>query len=417
MAKIVRIGHYDPENLAEVAFHFGRKGDDLPVLALLQESEPNQTNGNGFTALHHAAQFDRLSVLSALLQAGANPNHINSQGVTPLMMARSAEAVRLLLNAGADVDAIGIPNRLGLKGGSTALMRAAGQGRQSVVAALLQAGADHRWRDANGHGPLLFAAHREHSETVALLLDAGAEVGFNEAVLLGDSALVRQFLADGMDLNAGAMQEALQWAAKAGQTHIVALLLDKGAAVDCTDEWGETVLMQAASYGRAETMRLLLARGANVNSVSFSGGTALMKCLQSGARPNPEGVELLLQAGADVGARSDSGWTPLMLTATWGDAAIAEKLLVRGAEPNVFTDEKASSAEGCTTANALMMAAANGHLEVVRLLLRHGADAQARNSEGTTILELLERRQHNGPKQEHSAAILALLQIVTTKTT
>ncbi len=37
MAEIVKVGDYDASNLASIAFHFGKKGDDAPVLALLEQ--------------------------------------------------------------------------------------------------------------------------------------------------------------------------------------------------------------------------------------------------------------------------------------------------------------------------------------------------------------------------------------------
>ena len=56
---------------------------------------------------------------------------------------------------------------------------------------------------------------------------------------------------------------------------IVALLLERGADVERTDNWGESSLLVASLYGYVETVLELLCRGASVNHASLSGLTPL----------------------------------------------------------------------------------------------------------------------------------------------
>ena len=105
-ARLERDALYVPALLCKVA-----------VLQLLIDAgaDPNAVNSDGDTALHKAAGCvlpNAAEVVLVLLNAGADPNAVNSDGETPLHQAAecqwfgSAEAVLVLLNAGADPNAI-----------------------------------------------------------------------------------------------------------------------------------------------------------------------------------------------------------------------------------------------------------------------------------------------------------------------
>ncbi|HVJ80487.1 MAG TPA: ankyrin repeat domain-containing protein [Planctomycetia bacterium] len=92
---------------------------------------------------------------------------------------------------------------------------------------------------------------------------------------------------------------------------------------------GTTPLMQAALYGDAESVRRLLERGADPDARNESGATALMWAVD-----DVEKLRLLLKAGAKVNARSDDGRTALLIAAGWVGAGDAVKLLLdHGADP------------------------------------------------------------------------------------
>jgi len=94
----------------------------------------------------------------------------------------------------------------------------------------------------------------------------------------------------------GADVHALRWAAEYGHTDTVALLLDRGANVHAR---GDDALCWAAENGYADTVELLLDRGANVHA---RGDYALRWAAENG---HTDTVELLLDRGADVHARND----------------------------------------------------------------------------------------------------------------
>lgn len=127
---------------------------------------------DGWTPLHLAAHFGSLDALRTLLAHGATHRAIsqNSNGNQPLQAAtagRQAEAVAILLEVGADVDA---PS----EGGFTALHSAAVTGDARMTRMLLDAGATVDVETKGGKTPMEFAIEADHAEIVDLLEAAKA---------------------------------------------------------------------------------------------------------------------------------------------------------------------------------------------------------------------------------------------------
>lgn len=138
--------------------------------------------------------------------------------------------------------------------------------------------------------------------------------------------------------------------------------LNKGADVNCRDNYGLTPLIWAAIQGHEEVVRLLLERGGDVEAKNNNGDTALLWASVMGHKGV---VELLLDRGAnaDLGERG-SGVTALMAAAAEGHADVAQVLMEKGAAIN------ARDRNGNT---ALTHASVRGYSEVVELLLAEGA--------------------------------------------
>lgn len=101
-------------------------------------ADVDHLSGNGYSALHHAAENGAADLATQLLAAGAQPGLANGNGYTPLHAAcdgSQTAIVRILLTAGASPDAEDVYGFVPLHG-------AACQGSTAIAQLLLAAGAD-----------------------------------------------------------------------------------------------------------------------------------------------------------------------------------------------------------------------------------------------------------------------------------
>ena len=363
------------------------EGDAARVAQLVKAGAPvNQANVFGATPLSEAARRGDTAVLRILLEAGANPDSPNAEGQTALMsVARTGnvEAAKLLLKHGAKVDV------RESWGGQTALMWAASQDQSQMITLLASKGADvnaraavREWqrrvtaegrpKDMNrgGFTALLFAAREGHVASVKALLAAGADI--NLADPDGTTPLIVALMNGHWD---------------AGK-----LLIESGADVNLWDWWGQSPLYVAVDMNTLptsarvdlptmdqatglEVIRLLLAKGANANA-------------QLKLRPPFRMVSQDRQSDPMI----DAGVTPLLRAAKAADVPAMQLLLAAGAHvdlPNIFGHTPLMAACGAGRGNNPTR---GGHqteeqaIEAAKLLLKAGADVNARTRDGDTAV-------------------------------
>ena len=159
---------------------------------------------------------------------------------------------------------------------------------------------------------------------------------------------------------------ALMAAALRGDSQLVEDLLLAGANPNATNQAGGTALMYSVVGGSLEILQNLLDAKAAVNQSSSNGWTPLMMAI---AKRKSELAKRLCQAGADVNATDVYGWTPLMRAAYEGYAEELKLLLSQ-----VSLDLERINDHGQT---ALHLAVIGEHIELVQLLLQHGAQHRA----------------------------------------
>jgi quinoprotein dehydrogenase-associated probable ABC transporter substrate-binding protein len=216
---------------------------------------------------------------------------------------------------------------------------------------------------------------------------------FSNAVIAGDAGRVRYLLDRGVDANVrfGDGYTALINATRFNFPDIVALLLERKADVNGADLSHWTPLMYAAWIDSADFVRQLVARGAKVDAGDDDGLTALGVAAQNA---KPHALEALLSAGANInGPVGKGGYTPLMLAASSGSEETAGLLIRHGADVN------AKNAGGVTP---LMVVAANNAAAIGSLLLKSGADPAVRDEDGRTAAAIA--------KSNNSTDVLKLLQ-------
>jgi len=143
-----------------------------------------------------------------------------------------------------------------------------------------------------------------------------------------------------------------------------------------SDNWGMTALHFAAENGDLAMVRFLLENGAEVNARGPCGNTPLHYAATR------EVAEALIAGGADVHAKGNRGMTPLHYARNRG---VAEVLLAHHAIVDQRSDELGIDLFGHgrkpPDTTPLREAAFHGRLDVVKLLIEHGADVNAKGSE------------------------------------
>ena len=136
---------------------------------------------DGTTALHWTVHYDDLETSELLIRAGANVSAANRAGVTPMRLATingNASMIAKLLEAGAD------PNAALTRDGDTPLMMAARTGDADALQVLLDSGAEVNTLESwGGTSALMWAISEHHLIAVEMLLDSGADVNARSKVV------------------------------------------------------------------------------------------------------------------------------------------------------------------------------------------------------------------------------------------
>jgi ankyrin repeat protein len=172
---------------------------------------------------------------------------------------------------------------------------------------------------------------------------------------------------------AGKQEEALA-AAHRGNSGSLSKLLENGAvSPNVVDKEGNSLLMIAVREGHLSAVTTLLRFHPQLDHRNRHGDSALMF---AASRSDMKLLDLLLVNGAKTNPSGDEiAWTALHYAAFEGELPVVERLLAAGANINALTPN---------LSDALMLAARNGHTEVVRLLLKMPIDLNRRNDHDMT---------------------------------
>ena len=371
------------------------------ILRQERKEEEGVDKDNLNCLLVRAVNSDCTEAVTFLLTVGGDPN-LYSNGMSLLCLASMngyTETVKLLIEAGADVNLVGYFEL-------TPLMLACLHCHEDTVSLLLQSGADPSLQTNIGATALMYSiCNNKYFSIVRLLLKAGAVVnaqdkdGYSALTMAcrdGCYKLAELLIQYGADVQLSTVQHSspLIIACKNGHEDIAALLLTSQADPNQQDSNGFTALMKASQLQLTQAISLLLSSGADPNLQSNRGQTALSAAMSSfncddsvsllllsaGADPNLQdyvgstalmkaahceyvsGVRILLNAQAHVNLQNSYGYTALHYSSSGGNLAITELLLSAGANSALLTIDNQK---------ALDLALASEHAEVCQLLLMH----------------------------------------------
>ncbi|KAJ9587146.1 hypothetical protein L9F63_019334, partial [Diploptera punctata] len=210
----------------------------------------------------------------------------------------------------------------------------------------------------------------------------------------------------------------LHAAASMGQIDLVRLLVEKGGGLEIENREKRTPVMVACLTGNFEVVKFLKAHGAQMNVIDTHQNTALILASQSG---NVQLVSFLVQSGLDVNTRNELGQNALLEAAEHKNWDIVRFLISSGADITSFNKVHNDSIDphknyGKTVLHfasehdvediivdilnteininvkdgnmmtPVLTAATSKKWEVVKLLLKEGADHLATDISGNTLL-------------------------------
>ncbi|KAH1005942.1 hypothetical protein HUJ04_006838 [Dendroctonus ponderosae] len=235
------------------------------LLDTLEDVQIDAVDGDGQTALFHAAANGHVSIVKRLIEMGASLDRKNKEN-------------------------------------KSALHEACQGGHVEVTQMLLAREAAMEARDNQENTPLHVAVQHQQNQIVQILLDNGADP----------------------DSENQKGNTPVHIAASLGSKGILNSLLQHGASLAVQNQSGNTALHMACQANEAETVEILINKGANLNCLNKRLQTPIHIAAEMG---HTEICKLLLAAGADIEQREQGGRTPLYIAARGSFTAIVDMII------------------------------------------------------------------------------------------
>lgn len=317
------------------------------------------------------------SEISDAINDGADPNAINNNKATPLIIAamynRDPEVIRVLLDAGAEINAQN-------HNGNTALMFAVMFNTYEVTRALLDSGADTEILNAERKKALHYAkikGNKKLRNTDIIAILSGENLDTQPGIIPVDENEPLQEITTTPEKISD--DEFLELC-KSGTEQEIISALNAGANINARDEYNNTAIILALEAENVAVLNALLDEDIDFDSQNNKGNNAL---LTAAGTCTPEIIDALIQRTSDINTTNMRGDTALMIAAGVNSTEVVRQLIDAGADVN---------AKNVTGSTALIIAAAFNDAEVMTLLIRSGADINAKNFQEKRAVDIARKR-------------------------
>ncbi|KAJ8686975.1 hypothetical protein QAD02_022769 [Eretmocerus hayati] len=365
----------------------------------------------GYTPLLAAVVIGSEEIVKLLLAKGANAKTITRYGYTPLQIACSKgldNIAKLLLDHDAEIDFVG-------ESGKSALHLAVERGCLEIVENILQ-----RAPDINSHKNVERLDCRvlhQHDEVFKKILDTLLQYGisiklddlfnpkfFHCTIREGYTRIVQDFLDCGAnvdmlcDISPDEGFTPIHSAMKYNQNEVAELLIKHGADVNIRDRFGKVPIFYAIENNNSKVLDILFSTNQDVE-IDLE---LLKMAIDKGY---VEVIKALLQFGADVNTSDTYGRTPLLFSVLSKENELCERLShehnsddddIKGKITQLLLSKGALTEAQVvkTGATALHVATQRGYIEVVKNLLGHKANVNAKRKDGVTAIQLAVYNSH-----------------------
>ncbi|XP_048253945.1 ankyrin repeat domain-containing protein 50-like, partial [Haliotis rufescens] len=345
------------DNKGNNILHMACHGGHLAIVKYIMSLDIVDINSRGQygrTSAMTAAYNGKSEVFKFLLGKGANVSLVDKAGDNILHISCRGGHVRMVkyiisLNI-VDINSRGQRER-------TSVIMAALFGHREVFDICACAGGNVSQVDAEGSSILHMACFGGHVEMVKYI--------FSQNIT---------------DINSRGMHgmTPLHLAAREGHREVFELVVDKGSDTSLEDINGDNILHLACIGGNVEIVKYILSQNiVDINNRGMYERTPLMVAALFGHR---EAFELVLDKGGDTSLVDTCDVNILHLACIGGNVAIVKYILSQN-----FVDINSRGKIGRTP---VMVAAAEGHIDLCYLLISKGSDLSVVDDNGCTILHV-----------------------------
>lgn len=386
----------------------------------------------GNTVLGEAIHREDPIITRFLLENGASVNSLSSSGRTILQDVAALgnhKMFKVLMTQNPDLT-------IADKYGKTVLFDAVSGGNLDIIKEVLNNIDDVNITEENGQTALFYAVLQEKEEVAKFLISNGLNVNATDnnrqnvlfnAVIYGAEhiSLIEMLLHKGLKLNQkdkddrSILDEILKILAIANDQYIqvegkyrlvrkdrnylklTSILIENGLAIDRQDKDGKTVLFKEVLNKNTDTIDFLISSGADVNAVDRDGRTVLFDAVLKGLS-NISMIDYLIAKGADLNAKDNNELTvvdelaEIVLIVSNNKKATNRRYLdldtsedyigllkrILGHKPKINTPK----VNGRTVLFDVIF---YNNLELIKMLLNNGADANLVDIDGNSVLSLL----------------------------